>query len=251
MLFDLRGSGRRTTVKVVYVTLAILMGGGLVLFGIGGSVSGGLIDAITQSDSTSATGDERVPEARRRGASARPRRTRRTPRPGPGRPRALPARAARATTSTRTRASSPRPASAQLGPPPARPGSGTSSSKPKQPDDSVAAPDGAGLRSGLNDPAKAVDAQEIVTEDRARSRRRSPTSPSLAYQRGPDPQGRPGDEQGARARRPGPARDAQVRARAGQAAGARASRSRSATPTATPTPRRRSDKKLDTRLSLA
>ena len=58
MLFDLRGSGRRTTVKVVYVTLAILMGGGLVLFGIGGSVSGGLIDAITQSDSTSSTGDE-------------------------------------------------------------------------------------------------------------------------------------------------------------------------------------------------
>jgi hypothetical protein len=53
MLFDLRGSGRRTTVKVVYVTLAVLMGGGLVLFGIGGSVSGGLIDAITQSDSSS------------------------------------------------------------------------------------------------------------------------------------------------------------------------------------------------------
>src|SRR3954468_9103593 len=53
MLFDLRGSGRRTTVKVVYVTLAILMGGGLVLFGIGGSVSGGLIDAITGSQGSS------------------------------------------------------------------------------------------------------------------------------------------------------------------------------------------------------
>ena len=58
MLFDLRGSGRRTTVKVVYVTLAILMGGGLVLFGIGGSVSGGLIDAITQSDSNTSAGNE-------------------------------------------------------------------------------------------------------------------------------------------------------------------------------------------------
>jgi hypothetical protein len=46
MLFDLRGSGRRTTVKVVYITLAILMGGGLVLFGIGGDVSGGLVDAF-------------------------------------------------------------------------------------------------------------------------------------------------------------------------------------------------------------
>jgi len=53
MLFDLRGSGRRTTVKVVYLSLAILMGGGLVLFGIGGSVSGGLVDAITGSSGTS------------------------------------------------------------------------------------------------------------------------------------------------------------------------------------------------------
>lgn len=48
MLFDLRGAGRRRTVKVVYISLAFLMGGGLVLFGIGGSVSGGLVDAITE-----------------------------------------------------------------------------------------------------------------------------------------------------------------------------------------------------------
>jgi hypothetical protein len=48
MLFDLRGAGRRRTVKVIYILLAFLMGGGLVLFGIGGSVSGGLIDAITE-----------------------------------------------------------------------------------------------------------------------------------------------------------------------------------------------------------
>ncbi|MDX6648618.1 MAG: hypothetical protein QOJ97_569 [Solirubrobacteraceae bacterium] len=46
MLFDLRGRGRRRTVQVIYLTLAVLMGGGLVLFGIGGSVSGGLFDAI-------------------------------------------------------------------------------------------------------------------------------------------------------------------------------------------------------------
>jgi hypothetical protein len=46
MLFDLRG-GRRRTVQAVYILLAVLMGGGLVLFGIGGSVSGGLVDAIT------------------------------------------------------------------------------------------------------------------------------------------------------------------------------------------------------------
>jgi hypothetical protein len=50
MLFDLRGSGRRRVVKVVYITLAFLLGGGLVLFGIGGggALSGGLVDAITQ-----------------------------------------------------------------------------------------------------------------------------------------------------------------------------------------------------------
>src|SRR3954468_9360229 len=55
MLFDLRGAGRRSTVKIVYLFLAILMGGGLILFGIGGSVSGGLVDAITGSSGTSAS----------------------------------------------------------------------------------------------------------------------------------------------------------------------------------------------------
>jgi hypothetical protein len=46
MLFDLRGR-RRRAVQVTYLALAVLMGGGLVLFGIGGGVSGGLLDAIT------------------------------------------------------------------------------------------------------------------------------------------------------------------------------------------------------------
>ena len=47
MLFDLRGRGRRRTVQVIYLSLAILMGGGLVLFGIGGATSGGLFDAFS------------------------------------------------------------------------------------------------------------------------------------------------------------------------------------------------------------
>jgi hypothetical protein len=51
MLFDLRGRGRRRTVQVIYVSLAILMGGGLVFFGIGGSVSGGLLDGLGLTDS--------------------------------------------------------------------------------------------------------------------------------------------------------------------------------------------------------
>ncbi|HET8538013.1 MAG TPA: hypothetical protein VFL73_12630 [Solirubrobacteraceae bacterium] len=46
MLFDLRGRGRRRTVQGIYLGLAVLMGGGLVLFGIGGNVSGGLLDAL-------------------------------------------------------------------------------------------------------------------------------------------------------------------------------------------------------------
>lgn len=46
MLFDLRGRGRRRTVQIIYASLALLMGGGLVLFGIGGATSGGLVDAI-------------------------------------------------------------------------------------------------------------------------------------------------------------------------------------------------------------
>ena len=46
MLFDLRGRGRRRTIQSIYVMLAILMGGGLVFFGIGGNTSGGLFDAF-------------------------------------------------------------------------------------------------------------------------------------------------------------------------------------------------------------
>jgi hypothetical protein len=49
MLFDLRGRGRRRTVQAIYLSLAILMGGGLVLFGIGSNQSGGLFDALSDN----------------------------------------------------------------------------------------------------------------------------------------------------------------------------------------------------------
>jgi hypothetical protein len=45
MLFDLRGR-RRRAVQGTYLVLAMLMGGGLVLFGVGSNVSGGLLDAF-------------------------------------------------------------------------------------------------------------------------------------------------------------------------------------------------------------
>lgn len=47
MLFDLRSRGRRRTVQAVYLGLAVLMGGGLVLFGVGtGNGNGGLLNAF-------------------------------------------------------------------------------------------------------------------------------------------------------------------------------------------------------------
>ena len=63
MLFDLQGK-RRRLVQVVYLALAVLMGGGLVLFGIGGNTGGGgLLDAVGLgvdggSQSTSQAGTE-------------------------------------------------------------------------------------------------------------------------------------------------------------------------------------------------
>jgi hypothetical protein len=55
MLFDLRSRGRRNVVKGVYSFLAVLMGAGLVLFGIGGAVSGGLLNAFNGSSGSSGT----------------------------------------------------------------------------------------------------------------------------------------------------------------------------------------------------
>jgi hypothetical protein len=64
MLFDLRGRGRRRVVKVIYLGLALLIGGGLVLFGIGGNTSGGLFDAFKdQSDTASEQTIERRDDA--------------------------------------------------------------------------------------------------------------------------------------------------------------------------------------------
>lgn len=46
MLFDLQGK-RRRVVQVTYFGLAVLMGGGLVLFGVGSGASGGLLDLFS------------------------------------------------------------------------------------------------------------------------------------------------------------------------------------------------------------
>jgi hypothetical protein len=50
MLFDLKGK-RRRVVQATYLGLAVLMGGGLVLFGVGSDVSGGVFDIFSGDDS--------------------------------------------------------------------------------------------------------------------------------------------------------------------------------------------------------
>jgi len=50
MLFDLRGRGRRNTVRVIYIGLAVLIGVGLVGFGVGGGFGGGGILNSTENN---------------------------------------------------------------------------------------------------------------------------------------------------------------------------------------------------------
>jgi hypothetical protein len=57
MLFDLRGR-RRRAVQATYLLLALLMGGGLVFFGIGGDVSGGLFDAFSDRSGGGSTNEQ-------------------------------------------------------------------------------------------------------------------------------------------------------------------------------------------------
>ncbi|HEY1451126.1 MAG TPA: hypothetical protein VGF47_09240 [Solirubrobacteraceae bacterium] len=55
MLFDLRGAHRRRAVKAIYVGLALLIGGGLILFGVGaGTGGGGLLNAATENEGSNA-----------------------------------------------------------------------------------------------------------------------------------------------------------------------------------------------------
>ena len=80
MLFDLRSRGRRRTVQVVYLGLAVLMGGGLVLFGVGtGNGVGGLLNAFSGNGSGNAqsAGGQPAGEDRAQGRPSQPQRPRR------------------------------------------------------------------------------------------------------------------------------------------------------------------------------
>ena len=217
MLFDLRGSGRRTTVKAVYLTLAVLMGGGLVLFGIGGDVSGGLVDAITDPGGSTTVGDDRFRD--------------------------------RATEAQRAAEANPQDAAAWAAVARARyqyastgdffdqsTGQFTAEGKAQlqaasqawdrhlevaknKPDDSVATiMVQAYSQAGLNEPEKAVRAQEIITEKRPKDSTFA-TLAVLAYQAGQTRKGDLATKEALDARRQGRPQHAQVRARGGQAAG--------------------------------
>jgi hypothetical protein len=168
MLFDLRGSGRRTTVKVVYITLAVLMGGGLVFFGIGGATSGGLFDAITNQSSSGATDADTFQKR----ADAAQRKAEAAPRNADAWAEAVRARAQLARAGDNVDPST---------------GQFTEAGKaqlriadknwqhylslnPDPPDDSVATVMVRAYVTGLQDAAKAATAQEIITEARPKSR---------------------------------------------------------------------------------
>src|SRR6476661_6415493 len=72
MLFDLRGRGRRRTVQVIYLGLALLMGGGLVLFGVGGDVQGGLLDAFKENKGSANDAIEKRVESAEKKVKANP-----------------------------------------------------------------------------------------------------------------------------------------------------------------------------------
>jgi hypothetical protein len=182
MLFDLRGAGRRSTVKIVYLFLAILMGGGLILFGIGGSVSGGLVDAITGSSGTSASSTNTYRKRAQQAEAA----ARAKPKDA-----AAWAAAARARYQLASAGDFFDQAQGQFTP------AGKEQLRlatadwekhlalePNTPDDSVA---GMMVQAysqvGLNDPAKAVAAQEIITEARPKAATFATLS-ILAYQAG-------------------------------------------------------------------
>lgn len=59
MLFDLQGK-RRRVVQGTYLMLAVLMGGGLALFGIGSDVQGGIFDAFKGGGDSSSSGNSLI-----------------------------------------------------------------------------------------------------------------------------------------------------------------------------------------------
>jgi hypothetical protein len=182
MLFDLRGAGRRNTVKAVYLSLALLMGGGLVFFGIGGDVSGGLVDALTdRSAATDTSTDAYRKRAREAEAKARAN-------PQDDAAWAAAARARYQLASAPDFFDPAQRAFTEQGKEQLRLATAAWEKHlaldPDPPDDSVAGMMVQAYSSvGLNELPKAVAAQEVITEERPKSRTFG-TLAVLAYQAG-------------------------------------------------------------------
>ena len=71
MLFDLQSPGRRRVIKVIYAMLAVLMGGGLIFFGIGSDASGGLSEIFGGGGGTDKPFEDDIEDAEKR-AEANP-----------------------------------------------------------------------------------------------------------------------------------------------------------------------------------
>jgi hypothetical protein len=70
MLFDLRSRGRRHTVRVIYLFLALVMASGLVLVGVGTGSSGGLLNAFTNGGSGGSGGSKYADQVLRKAIKA-------------------------------------------------------------------------------------------------------------------------------------------------------------------------------------
>ena len=219
MLFDLRGRGRRRTVKVVYITLAFLMGGGLVLFGIGGggepaawSTRSPAPPAATPAPSASTRREQRrgregADEPAGRGGLGRAR-----PRPRAERRRRRQLRPQHGDLHRLGQGQAPQAADAW---------EKYLALDPQEPRRPRRVPDGAGLRpTGLNRPKDAARRRRSSPR-RARRPRPTRTLAIYAYQAGRHPQGRPRAQQGARARAQDRENTLKSLARPGQAAGGR------------------------------
>src|SRR5258708_36962752 len=73
MLFDLRGRGRRRTIQIIYLFLALLIGGGLIFFGIGGGAgSRGLLNAVNNNGTSATSAFNKRPKSDERRPAPRP-----------------------------------------------------------------------------------------------------------------------------------------------------------------------------------
>ena len=163
MLFDLRGRGRRRAVQAIYLSLAILMGGGLVLFGIGGATQRRPARRV-QGQRQHPERERHLPEAHRRGRARRQGPSERSGGLGPAHARPLPAGRHRRRLRQQPDVFTDKGKEELLGAESAWNKYLTLTDKP---DDTVASlMVQAFSQVGLNKPDKAVEAKEIILERR-------------------------------------------------------------------------------------